>query len=134
MKLQELRTKAQSGLLRLLASLALLLPLSLPAAADPNPSNDSDSITLAISPVIDIGLSIDTAAVDLSLLMAMGATDFVAAPATVTVLGTFQPQEIEVQAVNASPSPVWTLDFDETAGADQVQLYMLFSVGRSSRP
>ena len=45
-----------------LAVLALLLSLlPLPAAADSDPSNDSDSLTLSLSPVVDLGVEIDTA-------------------------------------------------------------------------
>jgi hypothetical protein len=117
--------------------LALLLPLCVSvrdAAADPDPSNDSDALTLSVTPVIDIGVDIDTGAVSLDFTLQAGATDYTLRPTTVTVLGNFKFQELELSAQNLTASPNWSLDEDEAAQADQLQLYALFSVDRSSRP
>jgi hypothetical protein len=102
--------------------------------ADTNPANDSDSITMTIVPVVDIGVSIDTTSVVLNFTLPMGATDFTLNPANLTILGNVQAQEIDVQATNVSANPVWTADTDETAGIDEVQVYALFSVGRGANP
>ncbi|MBI4424017.1 MAG: hypothetical protein HY554_09840 [Elusimicrobia bacterium] len=124
------------GALRLLSLLAALAlsPLAPLASADPNPGNDSDEVTIHITPIFDLGVHIDTAAVSLDFALAPGATAFTVTPATVTILGNIQPQELEIAAANVSASPVWTLDVDETAALDELQLYALFSVGRSSSP
>lgn len=117
--------------------LSLLLPIlvssSGTAFAD-NPANDSDSITLRIRPVIDMGVEIDTNTAELDFTMDMGATQFMTMPATITILGNVNPQELDVTAGNISASPVWDLDLDEDAGLDELQLYALFSVGRSTHP
>lgn len=119
--------------LLLAAALALcLFPRS--ARADTDPSNDSDSLIIRITPRVDFGVAIDTADVNLNFTLDMGATDFTVSPTTITILGNIQPQELDIQAANISASPVWTLDADETAELDQVQIYSLFSVNRSSEP
>lgn len=99
-----------------------------------NPANNSDSITITVVPTVDVGVSIDTGNVNLTFVLAMGATDFTVSPATVTILGNIQPQEIELEAVNVGASPVWTLDTDEIADIDELQVYALFSVDRTTRP
>jgi len=115
----------------------LLLPLlalcALPARAD-DPGNNDDSIVIRITPRIDYGVIIDTASVDLDFTMDMGATDYTLIPATVTIVGNIRPVELDIEAANVSAAPVWTLDTDETAGLDELQLYGLFSVGRSTQP
>lgn len=105
------------------------------AWADRNPANDFDSLTLTIHQIVDLGVDIDTAAVTLDFTLPMGSTDYTLTPATVTILGTVQPQELDVSAQNMSvPADAWTIDADELAAEDELQLYALFSVGRSSRP
>jgi hypothetical protein len=118
----------------LLAAVLALPLLPVVGHADTNPLNDSDSVTLSITPIIDLGVAIDTATVNLNFTMDMAATDFTVKPATLTVLGTYGPQEIDVAAANNSAVPVWTLDTDETPTQDELQLYMLFSVNRDSAP
>jgi len=113
---------------------ALFACSSAPVYADQNPGNDSDAITISVLPVFDIGVSIDTSAVNLNFTLPMGATDFTVSPATLTILGNIQPQEIDIEATNISVSPTWAPDADEVAGIDEVQVYALFSVNRSSRP
>lgn len=123
---------------RLLLS-AALLALSLFSAptaafADPNPGNDSDSLTVRIRPAVDLGVDIDTANVTLAFTMTMGATSYTLRPATVTILGNITPQELDVQGGNISGSPVWQLDVDEAADIDELQLYALFASGRAAPP
>lgn len=123
-----------AAFLRAAAALLLAAGLALPAAADQNPANDSDAVTVRIRPAADLGVTIDTANVTLAFTMEMGATQYTLSPATVTIVGNITPQELDVSAANNSGEPVWALDVDETAELDQLQLYALFSVGRSSRP
>lgn len=116
---------------------AALLALSLfttPAFADPNPSNDLDSIVVRIQPAADLGVSIDTANVTLDFTLDMGATQYTLTPATVTILGTISPQELNIQGGNNSANPQWLLDTDETAAIDELQLYALFATGRTAPP
>lgn len=99
-----------------------------------DPANNSDSITVRITPVVDVGVEIDTAAVNLSYILDLGATQYTLTPATVTILGNVNPQELDISAANISASPIWLLDSDELAALDELQLYALFSVGRSTQP
>lgn len=129
---ETLKRTAKVLILRGLLLLGLLLAPLVPAfAADPNPGNDSDAITLAILPLADLGVDIDTDSVNLDLTMAPGATSYVLAPATITLLGNIQPQEYDLQG---QALDTWTLDSDETAGADEVQVYALFGSGRQAPP
>lgn len=123
---------------RLLPS-AALLALSLvcaPAAAfaDPNPANDSDSVVIRIRPAADLGVMVDTANVTLDFTMDMGATAYTLLPATVTIVGNISPQELDIQGGNNSADPQWSLDADEAAAIDELQLYALFASGRQSPP
>lgn len=117
-----------------LAALAAAALLALPAAADPNPANDSDSVVIHITPQPDLGVTVDTANVTLDFTMVMGATSYTLKPATVTVLGNITPQELDVQGGNISASPVWALAANETPALDVLRLYALFSVARDSQP
>lgn len=123
---------------RLLLS-AALLALSLVTAptaafADPNPGNDSDTLVIRITPAADLGVTVDTANVTLDFTMDMGATAYTLSPATVTIVGNITPQELDITGANVSADPQWLLDADETAAIDELQLYALFSVARTSRP
>jgi len=122
-------------------TLLLLLAFS-PASsyADPVPANDSDTLTIALAPVVDMGVDVDTATARFSVSDApgslatsiqMGATAYLVSPATVTVLGNFNNQEIQLSAASLDS---WSLDTDESAETDQVQLYALFAVDKASRP
>ena len=115
-----------------LAVLSCLVPAA--AAADPNPGNDSDQLTISVTPAADVGVVIDTANVTLDFAMALGATAYTLSPTTVTIVGNIHPQELNISAQNIGPSAVWTLDADEVAGADQFQLYGLFSATRQAAP
>jgi hypothetical protein len=120
--------------LSLSAALLALSLLASPALADPNPGNDSDALTIRITPAADLGVMVDTANVTLDFTMDMGATAYTLLPATVTIVGNITPQELDLQGANSSVDPGWALDADETAAIDELQLYALFSVDRSSRP
>ncbi|MFH1725880.1 MAG: hypothetical protein ABII00_14825 [Elusimicrobiota bacterium] len=133
--LTHVRPRRPGALLRgAFFALAALLWLAPSAVRADDPSDNSDSITIIITPTVDLGVEIDTSAVNLNFTMAMGATDFTVVPATLTILGNVNPIELDVQGTNVSGSPVWTLDADETPGQDELQVYGLFSVGRSTRP
>lgn len=121
---------------RLLLS-AALLALSLfttPAFAAADPSNNFDSLVVRIRPAADLGVTIDTNSVTLDFTMNMGATAYTLTPATVTIVGTIAPQELDIQGGNNSADPQWSLDADETAGIDEFQLYALFASGRTAPP
>lgn len=121
-----------------LVLLAALSPLG--AFADPDPSNDSDALTISLTPAIDLGVDIDTSTVrfdasdtpgTLSLTLPLGATAYFISPATMTVLGNFNNQEVQLQAAGLDQ---WTVDGDEAANADALQVYALFAVNKASRP
>lgn len=118
------------------AALLALSLLTAPTAAfaDLSPGNDSDALTIRITPAADLGVTVDTANVTLDFTMDMGATAYTLLPATVTIVGNISPQELDIRGGNNSADPQWSLDLDETAAIDELQLYALFSVGRSSRP
>jgi hypothetical protein len=123
--------------------LGLVMGLVLGAAvgqawADPNTSNDKDSLTITIQPNVDLGVDVDTtttkfvtAGGNLTGTMALGATDYLVSPASVTILGNFSNQEVQVEAAGLDS---WTVDADETAAQNQVQVYALFAVNKTSRP
>ncbi|MEK7745667.1 MAG: hypothetical protein AAB576_03300 [Elusimicrobiota bacterium] len=119
--------------------LALVLGMAVGQAwADPNTSNDKDSLTITIQPNVDLGVDVDTgttkfvtAGGNLTGTMALGATDYLVSPASVTILGNFNNQEVELAA---SGLDTWGIDADEAAEADKVQLYALFAVNKTSRP
>lgn len=119
---------------RLLAAAALFFCFVLPSpsfAADPDPSNDEDSLTIRINPVVDMGVEIDTAAVTLDFVGALGTTFYTLTPTTVTIVGNVQPQELDL---SAQALDTWTLDADEAVGTNELQLYGLFASGRQSPP
>jgi len=99
-----------------------------------DPGNNDDSIVIRITPRIDYGVVIDTTTMELDYTLDMGATAYAITPATVTIVGNIRPVELDIEAANISASPVWSLDTDESAGLDELQLYGLFAVGRSTRP
>lgn len=114
-------------------ALAALLGLARGAYADANTANDADSLTIRITPSVDLGVDIDTSTArfnpgdsggDLDVTLALNATYYLVSPASVTIQGNFAKQEVEVvgQALDT-----WTLDADETIGTDSVQLYALFT-------
>ncbi len=102
-------------------------------AADP----DSDSLTIAITPTLDFGVQLDTAATqmegssDLTTSMLLNATSFMLTPATMTILGDFNDQEVSLTAQGLDG---WTVDTDEIIGSNSVQVYALFALNKSTRP
>ncbi|MFA6093268.1 MAG: hypothetical protein WC986_09990 [Elusimicrobiota bacterium] len=118
----------------LLAGLALgLLSLGSAQAAT------SDSLSITITPSVTMGVDVDTATTrftggaigDMTLSMAPGATAYFVSPASVTVQGDFNNQELQLQAAALNN---WTIDGDEVADQDAVQLYALFATSKSSAP
>ena len=87
------------------------------AWADPDSSNDSDSLTISVTPNVDLGVNVDTGtakwegSADLTMTLATNATAYLASPATVTVLGTFNNQEVQVQGAALD---TWALDRKST--------------------
>ncbi|MFA6093267.1 MAG: hypothetical protein WC986_09985 [Elusimicrobiota bacterium] len=123
--------KRVTGLLAGLA-LGLLLLGSAQAAV-------SDSLSITITPSVTMGVDVDTATTrftggaigDMTLSMAPGATAYFVSPASVTVQGDFNNQELQLQAAALNN---WTIDGDEVADQDAVQLYALFATSKSSAP
>ncbi|MFA6093266.1 MAG: hypothetical protein WC986_09980 [Elusimicrobiota bacterium] len=124
--------KRVTGLLAGLA-LGLLLLGSAQAAV-------SDSLSITITPSVTMGVDVDTATTrmsliaspgDMTLSMAPGATAYFVSPASVTVQGNFNNQELQLQAAALNN---WTIDGDEVADQDAVQLYALFATSKSSAP
>jgi len=122
----------------MLGSLAMLVLGAGPAWADPVPENDKDSLTITILPSLDFGVDIDTAttqfgsvALGSAKTLTLGTTEYLTAPAAVTVLGNFMNQELSVAAAGLD---TWTVDTDDVAEADKVQVYALFSTLDNSVP
>ncbi|MFA6093271.1 MAG: hypothetical protein WC986_10005 [Elusimicrobiota bacterium] len=100
----------------------------------------SDSLSITVTPSVTMGVDVDTATTrmsliaspgDMTLTMAPGATAYFVSPASVTVLGNFNNQELQLQAAALNN---WTIDADEVASQDAVQLYALFASNKSSAP
>lgn len=140
MNAERYRTRAEKHAREFFRALSLVLLLALPASADSVPANDSDALTISLVPVVDLGVDVDTGTArfslsdtpgTLSLAMEMGAAAYLVSPATVTVLGNMNSQEVQLFAAGLDS---WTLDTDETAEADKARLYALFAVDKASRP
>ena len=110
------------------------------AWADPNTSNDKDSLTITITPNVDLGVDISTATAEfggagagvLVKTLALGSTEYLTASAGVTILGNFSNQEVELVAAGLDS---WGVDTDEVDdAADKVQVYALFALAKASRP
>jgi len=130
------RRKGEQAMKRMIAGMLALFMTGLvwtgkAYAADP----DSDALTITISiSGVDFGLDITTtgAAGQTSITLALGATGFMTIPSTVTILGNFGKQEVQV--VGAALD-TWQLDADTTTSHNDLQLYALFSgTQRSSAP
>ncbi|MBI4424964.1 MAG: hypothetical protein HY554_14625 [Elusimicrobia bacterium] len=108
------------------------------AWADPNQNDaDLDQLTIRLTPNVDYGVDIDTGTTrfdvgtDLNIALSLNATHYFISPATVTILGNFSNQEVKLKAAGLDN---WTVDNDEVIGHNEVQLYALFAVNKSSRP
>ena len=130
------KTKSRGAMAGLIALAAMAMTATGAWALDP----DSDAFTIRITPNLDYGIDVDTATTqfdtgdppgDLDVTLSLGATNFFISPATVTVKGNFNNQEVYVRAVALDN---WTVDADETADLNQVQLYGLFTVNKTSAP
>ncbi|MFA6028722.1 MAG: hypothetical protein WC969_02580 [Elusimicrobiota bacterium] len=125
----------------LLSAALALLGAGGALAADTNPLNDSDSLTITITPATDLGVDVDTtttrfSAADtpgtMSLSLALGATAYFVSPATVTILGNFNNQEVELKAQALDQ---WTVDADDVVNeTNAAQLYALFAQDKDAHP
>jgi hypothetical protein len=122
-----------------LGLLAGLLAMAMATAAW-GADQDSDSLTITVTPTVDIGVNVDTGTArfdvadspgDLDITMALGATSYLVSPASVTILGSFNNQEVELQALALDS---WAIDEDEVAEAEQVQIYALFASNKAAAP
>ena len=108
----------------------MTLTLTQNAHAAANPLNDRDSITISVTPNVDRGVSIDSAAVTLDLgVVSLTQSAQTISPATVTILGTLAGQELDVTGTITAP---WIFDVTpsiDTASTEQDALafYLLFS-------
>ena len=91
-----------------------------------------DQLTISVTPTVAMNIAIATGTVqwnsgdtDLNLSLSLGTTDYLVKPATVTYTGTFSGAEIDLQGVDNMAA--WAFDADDTAGTDQLQVYVLFS-------
>ncbi len=100
------------------------------AWATSDPTNNQDSIQITITPLVDRGVDIDSATVAVNLgAVALQATTQTVRPATVTVLGTLNGQELDVAGVLG---PTWSFDTTPTTGLSSMEenalaFYLLFS-------
>lgn len=99
--------------------------------ADANNANNADSLTITLTPNVDYGVDIDTTNVTLALgSLELYSTTYVAAPATMTILGTFNSQEVDVSTVITGG---WSFDAtpSTTTGTggeqDALAMFMLFT-------
>ena len=121
----------------LLTGMTVLLGATAAMAAAP----DSDSLTVRITPNVDLGVDIDTGTArfnhadapgDLDIPLDTNATSYLISPASVTITGNFGSQEVEV--VGQVSAGGWSLDTDEAIGADSLQVYALFAVSKDTSP
>lgn len=100
--------------------------LATDARADFNPSNDSASLQIIITPNFDRGVEIDTANVHMNLgLLEMGASTQTVRPATVTIVGNVLGNELNLSANIVGG---WTFDDDVTTlDADKLANWVVFT-------
>ncbi len=137
--------KTSKLLTGLLAGLLVTVLFAGRAWADSDPSNDADSITVRITPNVDFGVDIDSAALQSGGLIDLGIVNLFAStqtvtPATVTIRGNITSsgggtgQELDVSGTIASQGggASWTFDLSPsthgTSGElDALATYILFS-------
>lgn len=126
--------------LRTLLLSALVLASSLlaaPAAADPNPANDTAQFTVRLSPNVDMGVIVDTTgaawagSADLDTVLAMNAESVLGTGVKLTIVGDFNVQELDL---SAAALDTWTLDSDETPTNDALRLYGLVGADQAAAP
>jgi hypothetical protein len=124
------------GLLLAMSLLALWGAQTARAADEQN----SDSLTITITPTTDLGVDVDTTTTrftltdtpgTMALTMQLNDKAYFVSPATVTILGNYNNQEVQLSAVALNS---WTVDTDEVDEADQVQLYALFAADKGAHP
>ena len=107
-------------------------------AAFPEP--DTDSLTITITPSVDLGVDVDTGTTrfsvtdtpgTMSLSLPLGNTAYFVSPATVTILGNFNNQEVQVVAQALDN---WAVDTDQDAKAEKAQLFALFAADKDAHP
>ena len=106
-----------------------------PAAADSNPADDRDSLTITVSPDVNYSLDITTTDAIVALgAVSLGASTQTVKPATVTFGGTvLSGHELKLTAAITAAGTAWGFDNTPSTGtntdaeADKVALYALFS-------
>ncbi len=134
-----MNTKQNKQWMAVMAAGVLALTLGAGRAyADANPANNSDTITIKITPNVDFGLSLNVGpavmenGVGLSVTAGLNTSQFLSDAATLDILGDFNNQEVSVLAAGLD---TWGVDTDETGSQDQVIVYALFSAtAKASRP
>ena len=119
---------------KLMAAALVLIGLSVmparDASADSDPSNDSDSLTIVVTPRYDFGVDITTTPAAMNLgTVDLYASTFTVQPATVTFLGSKAGQELDL---SAALSGGWKFDVSPSTWAaggeqDALAVYALFS-------
>ena len=121
------------------ALLALLgLMWAGPAAADSNPADDRDSLTITVSPDVNYSLDITTTDAIVALgAVSLGASTQTVHPATVTFGGTvLSGHELKLSAAITAAGTAWGFDATPSTGAntladpDKLAMYALFSSTR----
>ena len=134
-----MNTKQNKQWMAVMAAGVLALTLGAGRAyADAVPTNNSDSLSIQITPSVDFGVDLTTSGAvmesgtGLSVTAGLNTSQFLSDAATMALLGDFNNQEVSVSAVGLD---TWTVDTDETGSADQVIVYALFSTtSKSARP
>ena len=132
------KTAAWLGLAARAALAALALALGVTAAkADPNNGNNTGTFTVRITPDVDLGVTVDTTgaawagSANLDVTMAVAAESILGTGVKLTVAGNFNNQELLLSATNLD---TWTLDADETPGADSLRLYAMVGANQATAP
>ena len=136
---RKMNTKRNKQWMAVMAAGVLALTLGAGRAyADFIPSNNSDSLTIQITPNVDFGVNLTTSGavmesgVGLSITAGLNTSQFLSDAATMVMLGDFNNQEVSVSAVGVD---TWAVDTDETPSTDDVIVYALFSTtSKSARP
>ena len=119
-----------------LAALALVLGVTA-AKADPNNANNTGTFTVRITPNVDLGVTVDTSgsawagSANLDVAVALNAESILGTGVKLTIAGDFSNQELLLSATNLD---TWTLDADETPGADSMRLYAMVGADQGTAP
>ncbi|MBI4395646.1 MAG: hypothetical protein HY548_01030 [Elusimicrobia bacterium] len=80
----------------------------------------TDALTITVTPNFDYGVDIDTANVTMNLgVVDLAASTWTVKPATMTIVGTWASQEVEVVGSIAG-NPAWGFDTDTTNEVDKL--------------